>query len=82
MNPDIFLCICTMQGGNQPIHLAVMNGCVDIVEYLVKEHSVSVNTAAIPMGDAPLFNETISVSEYTCTYKYHICISYARITSL
>ena len=25
------------QDGNQPIHIAAANGCVDIIEYLVKE---------------------------------------------
>ena len=40
-----------------------MNGCVDVVEYLVKEHSVSLNTAAIPVGDIPLLTDT-SVSEH------------------
>ena len=52
-----------MQGGNQPIHLATMNGCIDIVEYLVTEHGVSLNTAAIPVGDIPLLTDT-SVSEH------------------
>lgn len=33
------------QGGNQPVHVAAMNGCIDIVEYLVKEHNVSLHTA-------------------------------------
>ena len=58
--------MCTyvcMQGGNQPIHLATMNGCVDVVEYLVKEHGVSLNTAAIPVGDVPLLTDTL-VSEH------------------
>ena len=40
-----------------------MNGCVDIVEYLVKEHGVSLNTAAVPVGDVPLSNDTTLVSE-------------------
>ena len=40
-----------------------MNGCVDVVEYLVKEHGVSLNTAAMPVGDIPLLTDT-SVSEH------------------
>ena len=40
-----------------------MNGCVDIVEYLIKEHGVSLNTAAIPVGDVPLLTDTL-VSEH------------------
>ena len=40
-----------------------MNGSVDVVEYLVKEHGVSLNTAAIPVGDVPLLTDTL-VSEH------------------
>ena len=29
--------VCVFQDGNQPIHIAAANGCVDIIEYLVKE---------------------------------------------
>ena len=46
--------------------MAAMNGFVEIAEYLVKEHSVSLNTATIPVGDAPLFADTKSVSQ--CIY--------------
>ena len=41
----VYICTYCMQGGNQPIHVAAMNGCVDIVEYLVKEHNVSLHVA-------------------------------------
>ena len=53
-----------------------MNGFVDIVEYLVQEHSVSLNTAAIPVGDVALFADTKSVSKiyyFYCVAMY-ICM--------
>ena len=43
--------------------MAAMNGFVDIVEYLVQEQSVSLNTAAIPVGDDALFADIKSVSK-------------------
>ena len=55
-----------------------MNGCVDIVEYLVKEHGVSVNTAAVPVEDVPEVN--ILVSEHI--NNQYVCISCTCITSL
>ena len=35
------------QDGNQPIHIAAANGCVDIIEYLVKELDSSLINATV-----------------------------------